>query len=313
MTEEVAASEVHQSGSGVTKVKERIWPLFEEIERASGGGSVAFGLPTGFPDLDALTGGWQPGDLIVVAGAPSMGKSGLAMGFIFNAGLISDGRIVGVNVLELDRDQYVARILCHESRIDTSLFVRGLLSDDDYGRLASTAGYLNTAPLYLADDCFDLPDMLLRFETLSEEYGAELLIVDSLNLVQVPGLSPDATRDHEVATIIRELKVLAVKLRVPIIVTCSLSRAVNTRPGRRPELSDLRDSGEIENTADVVIFVHRPDYWYGPVDKEGNSLEGHVELLLAKNRRGSPGVTQARFIKECTRFEPTSGWKRVAV
>ena len=313
MTEEVAAPEVHQNGGGVTRVNERIWPLCEKIDRVGAGGSITYGLPTGFPDLDVLTGGWQPGDLIVVAGAPSMGKSGLAMGFIFNAGLISDQRVVGVNVLELDRDQYVARILCHESRIDTSLFMRGLLSDDDYGRLASTAGYLNTAPLYLADDCFDLPDVLLRFEKLSEEYGAELLILDSLNLVRVPDLPADATRDHVVATTIRELKVLAVRLCVPIMVTCSLSRVVNTRPGRRPELSDLRDSGEIENTADVVIFVHRPEYWYGPVDKEGNSIEGYAELRLAKNRRGSPGVTQAHFQKECTRFEPTSGWKQVAV
>jgi replicative DNA helicase len=313
MTEEAVTPEPHQDPGGVTQVKYRMWPLFEVIDRATTEGLSAFALPTGFPDLDELTGGWHPGDLIVVAGAPSMGKSALAMGFIFNAGLITDARAVGVNVLEVDRDQWITRVLCHESGVDTSRVRHGRLSDDDFGRLANAAGYLNTAPLYLADDGFDLPELLLRFETLSENCGAELIVLDSLNLVRVPDLPSDATRDHEVARVVRELKSLAVRRGVPIIVTCSLSRAVNTRPGRRPELSDLRDSGEIENTADVVIFVHRPEYWYGPIDREGNSIEGYAELLLAKNRRGNSGMVQVHFHKECTRFEATSGWKPVAI
>jgi replicative DNA helicase len=274
----------------------------ERVEQARETQSSA-GITTGFSDLDILISGWQAGDLIVVAGAPSSGKSSLLTGFVLTCAMPPLQAPVGVAVLDTTREQYMARLLCYEGRIDSARVSRGDIREDELHSVATAAGLLNTAPVYVVDGVFSLDEITLYSRQMHQERRLRLLVLDSLHAVQVSSLPPDASRDQEVGTVVRALKALAIELGVPVIVTANLSRDINSRPGHYPELSDLRDSGEIENFADVVLLLHRPEYWYGTTEKEGNSLEGYAEIFLAKNRHGPDQVRiPVHFAREFGRF-----------
>ncbi len=287
-----------------SRIKELIWPTMERIEQLQSGGGSVTGVPSGFLDLDRLTAGFQRADLVIVAARPSMGKTALALNIVQHAAIEHN---VGVAIfsLEMSKDALVQRLLCSEGLVDAQRLRRGQLRDDDYPKLARAAGLLGTAPIWI-DDSAALTPLAMRSKArrLKAEHDVALVIVDYLQLMQGPGDSEN--RQQEISYISRSLKALAKELDVPVVAISQLSRAPEQRGGehRRPQLSDLRESGAIEQDADVVCFIYRQEFYDGPVDPKTNeSIEGIAEVIVGKQRNGPTGTVKLHFKKEYTRFD----------
>ena len=287
-----------------SRIKELIWPTMERIEQLQSGGGSVTGVPSGFLDLDRLTAGFQRADLVIVAARPSMGKTALALNIIQHAAIEHN---VGVAIfsLEMSKDALVQRLLCSEGLVDAQRLRRGQLRDDDYPKLARAAGLLGTAPIWI-DDSAALTPLAMRSKArrLKAEHDIALVVVDYLQLMQGPGDSEN--RQQEISYISRSLKALAKELDVPVVAISQLSRAPEQRGGehRRPQLSDLRESGAIEQDADVVCFIYRQEFYDGPVDPKTNeSIEGIAEVIVGKQRNGPTGTVKLHFKKEYTRFD----------
>jgi replicative DNA helicase len=285
-----------------TRLKELIWPTMERIEQLQSGHGAVTGVASGFLDLDRLTAGFQRADLVIVAARPSMGKTAFILNVVQHAAI---ERNVGVGVfsLEMSKDQLVQRLLCSEGLVDAQRLRRGQLRDDDYPKLARAAGLLGTAPIWI-DDSAALTPLAMRSKArrLKAEHNISMLVVDYLQLMQGP--TDAESRQQEISYISRALKALAKELDIPVVALSQLSRAPDQRSGdHRPQLSDLRESGAIEQDADVVIFIYRQEMYDGPTDKEGNSIEGVAELIVGKQRNGPTGIVPLYFKKEYTRFD----------
>ena len=286
---------------GFVWIKEILWPTFEHIERLQESATGITGVATGYRDLDRITTGFQKGDLIVVAGRPAMGKTSLVMNIAQNSA-IEQKVTVAIFSLEMSKEQLVQRLLCSESRVDAQKLRRGRLSPEEYQRLAASAGHLNTAPLWVDDSPgTTVLEMRAKARRLKSETDLGLLIIDYMQLMS--SATRAENRVQEVSEISRGLKSLARELDVPVIALSQLSRAPEQRTDRRPQLSDLRESGSIEQDSDLVMFLYRPEYYYGPLDKDGNSLEGQAELIVAKQRNGPTGTVALYFQKAYTRFD----------
>jgi len=286
---------------GFVWIKEILWPTFEHIERLQESESGITGVPTGFADLDRMTTGLQDGDLCIVAARPAMGKTSWVLNVAQNAA-IEHERKVAIFSLEMSKEQLVQRFLCSEARVDAQKLRQGRLSPEEYQRLAAAAGHLNTAPIWIDDSAGStVLDMRAKARRLKSESDLEMLVVDYLQLMT--GTRRTESRVQEVSDISRGLKALARELGVPVVALSQLSRAPEQRTDRRPQLSDLRESGSIEQDADIVMFLYRPEYYFGPVDKDGNNIEGKSELIVAKQRNGPTGVVNLYFHKAYTRFD----------
>ena len=286
---------------GFVWIKEVLWPTFEHIERLQESAGGITGVPTGFRDLDRMTTGFQKGDLVIVAGRPSMGKTSWILNVAQNAA-IEHNITVAIFSLEMSKEQLVQRFLCAEGRVDAQRLRRGKMSPEEYQRLAAAAGHLNTAPLWIDDSPGStVLEMRAKARRLKAETDLGLLIIDYMQLMS--GSRRVENRVQEVSEISRGLKALARELEVPVVALSQLSRAPEQRTDRRPQLSDLRDSGSIEQDADLVMFLYRPEYYFGPVDKDGNSLDGKAELIVSKQRNGPTGVVELYFHKAYTRFD----------
>jgi replicative DNA helicase len=286
---------------GFVWIKEILWPTFEHIERLQASTTGITGVPTGFPDLDRLTTGLQKGDLVIVAARPSMGKTSWVMNVAQNAA-IEHQVPVAIFSLEMSKEQLVQRLLCSEGRVDAQKLRRGKLSSEEYQRLAAAAGHLNTAPLWIDDSPgITVLEMRAKARRLKSETDLGMLVIDYMQLMSSSGKFEN--RVQEVSQISRGLKALARELNIPVIALSQLSRAPEQRTDRRPQLSDLRESGSLEQDSDVVMFLYRPEYYLGPVDANGNSIEGQADLIIAKQRNGPTGTVPLFFHKAYTRFE----------
>jgi replicative DNA helicase len=290
---------------GFVRIKDLLWPTFEEIEKLQESGSPVTGVPSGFTDLDKMTTGLQRGDLVIVAARPSMGKTSWVMNVAANAA-IEHREPVAIFSLEMSKEQLLKRLLSAEGRIDAQHLRRGGMTAEDHKRLATAAGHLNTAPIWI-DDSPGLTVLEIRAKSrrLVSDVQAEghhlgLIIIDYMQLMSGERAE---NRVQEVSQISRGLKALARELEVPVVALSQLSRAPEQRNDKRPMLSDLRESGSIEQDADVVMFLFRPEYYFGPVDNEGNSIEGLAELIVAKQRNGPTGSVPLFFHKAYTRFD----------
>ena len=289
---------------GFVWIKEVMWPTFEHIERLQHSPGGVSGLATGFADLDRMTTGLQPGDLAIVAGRPSMGKTSWVLN-VAQTVAIEHGIPVALFSLEMSKEQLVQRFLCAEGRVDAQRLRLGKLLPDEYQQLARAAGHLNTAPIWIDDSATsNVLEMKAKSRRLKAETELGLIVVDYIQLMS--GSTRTDNRVQEVSEISRGLKALARELEVPVIALSQLSRANEKRPDKRPQLSDLRDSGSIEQDADLVMFLYRPEYYQGPTDKDGNSLEGKVELIVSKQRNGPTGTVNLYFYKAYTRFDSVS-------
>jgi replicative DNA helicase len=261
-------------------------------------------VPSGFADLDRLTAGFQKGDLVIIAARPSMGKTALVLNIVQHAAI--EHRVgVAIFSIEMSKDQLVQRLLCSEGLVDAQRLRRGQLRDDDFPKLARAAGLLGTAPVWI-DDTAALSPLAMRSKArrLKVEHDIGMVVVDYLQLMQGP--SDVENRQQEISYISRSLKALAKELNVPVVALSQLSRAPEQRGGdhRRPQLSDLRESGAIEQDADVVCFIYRQEFYDGPTDPKSNeSIEGLAELIVSKQRNGPTGTVRMFFKKEFTRFD----------
>lgn len=287
---------------GFVWIKKILYGAFERIEAIQGAQGGITGVPTGFPDLDAMTGGLQKGDLIIVAARPSMGKTSLVTGIGLHAA-ISHQIPVALFSLEMSKEQLVQRMLCSEALVDLGRLLRGRLTDDDYVRLAQAAGHLNSAPIWIDDSgalsVLEMRAKARRLKADQPELG--LIIVDYIQLMHSKGSAEN--RQQEVSEISRGLKALAKELSVPILALSQLSRAPEQRSDHRPQLSDLRESGSLEQDADLVMFLYRPEYYVTPLEAQEKGLQGRAELIIGKQRNGPTGIVELFFRKESTRFE----------
>jgi replicative DNA helicase len=289
---------------GFVWIKEILWSAFEHIERLQESTTGITGVPTGLPDLDRITTGLQKGDLCIVAARPSMGKTSLAMNIAAHAAI--EERIpVAIFSLEMSSEQLVQRLLCSEGRIDAQKLRRGKLSQEEHQRLAAAAGHLNTAPIWIDDQPgTNVLEIRAKARRLQSELRADgkdlgLVLIDYMQLMS--GTNTAENRVQEVSEISRGLKALARELEVPVMALSQLSRGPEQRTDKRPMLSDLRESGSIEQDADLVMFLFRPEY-YAAAEKR-QELEGKSELIIGKQRNGPTGVIDLYFQKAYTRFD----------
>lgn len=261
------------------------------------------GVPSKLPELDDLTGGWQDSDLIILAARPSMGKTAAALKFAMEAA--EAGKIPGIISLEMSERQLVERLLSTETQIPNTILKRGGLYDAQKQQLDAAEKKLKGLKMMINDDA-GLSIMQVRSlaRRWKREHGIGLLIIDYLQLLagKQRGYGGPQNREQEIAQISRELKKLGKELDIPIVALSQLSRAVENRPNKRPQLSDLRESGSLEQDSDVVIFLYRPEYYNITQDDEGNATEGVVYFLLAKQRNGPTGEARSHFDKRCGRF-----------
>jgi replicative DNA helicase len=276
---------------------------FEMLESIHGQHSGVTGVPTGFQGLDDLTGGWQSSDLIIIAGRPSSGKTAFALSAARNAALHGQKPTgVGIFSLEMSTQQLVLRLLCAEARVDAHAVRTGRLPNDHWRNLSLAAGNLAKAGIFI-DDTASLGILELRAKArrLKAEHHIGLIVVDYLQLMQGP---KDAeNREKEISAISRSLKALAKELNIPVLALSQLSRAVEARTDKRPILSDLRESGAIEQDADVVLFVHRPEMYADQESREKGEVYGQAEIIIGKQRNGPIGEVQLRFMHKYARFE----------
>jgi len=277
-------------------VKEIIKQSMETIDRLYQKKQHVTGIPTGFIEFDTKTAGLQPSDLIIIAGRPSMGKSALALCMAEYASVI-EKIPTAVFSLEMSKEQLVQRLLCSHAKIDAHKVRTGFLSPSDWPKLTAAAGKLSEAPLYI-DDSPGISVMELRAKArrLKAHHDIKLIILDYMQLMR--GAAGVESRQQEISDISRSLKALARELNVPLIAISQLSRAVESRNDHRPQLSDLRESGAIEQDADVVVLIMREEYYNPTPDNQGIA-----EIMIAKQRNGPVGSVKLAFLKEYTRFE----------
>ncbi len=288
------------------RIKELMWDAMERIEACHRGDESVHGVASGFQDLDEMTNGFQRSDLIIVAARPSMGKTSFCLDVAANAAI--DGQVpVAIFSLEMSREQLVERLLASESFVDLQRLRTGKLRDEDFPRLSGAAGRLGSAKIWIDDTpAITLLDLRSKARRMKAEHDIGLLVVDYLQLMQGP--SNSESRQAEISFISRSLKALARELRIPLMALSQLSRAPEQRGGdRRPMLSDLRDSGAIEQDADLVLFLYRPEMYAGHLsDKDLEGKEGMAELIVSKHRNGPTGSITLTFNKNCTRFDSYS-------
>jgi len=286
-----------RSEEGFARLKEMLWPTMERIETLQKSGKAITGVPSGFTDLDNLTSGFQGGELVIVAARPSMGKTAFVLNIATHAAVEQHG--VAIFSLEMSKESLVQRMLTAEARVDSQLVRRGMLRDFDFTKLARAAGVLQQCPVWIDDTpALTLLEMRSKARRLKAENDVQLIVVDYLQLMRSPEYSDN--RVQEISDISRSLKGLAKELGVPVVALSQLSRASEQRGGeRKPILSDLRDSGAIEQDADLVMFIHRPEYY----DREDEAKRGLAEIMLAKHRNGPTGDVHLRFNREYTRFD----------
>jgi replicative DNA helicase len=285
------------SGSAVG-LKEVVTHSFELISRRQG--SHVTGLPTGYYQLDEWTCGLQNGEMIVVAGRPSMGKTSLALNIAEHIGLV-ENIPVAIFSLEMGRQQLAERFLCSVSQIDSQKIRKGMLDDEHYKLLADACAELSDAPIFI-DDSSTLTPLELRAKArrLKSMHDIRCVIVDYLQLMNI-GTSRVESRQQEITEISRYIKALARELNLPVMVLSQLNRATEAREDHRPRMSDLRESGAIEQDADVVMLLHREDYYHrSDSDYEPNS---RAELIIAKQRNGPTAIVELVFREKFTRFE----------
>ncbi len=289
--------------------------VIEQLEARYQNQQAITGVPSGFKDLDDKTSGFQPSDLIIIAGRPAMGKTSLAMNMACNAA--HEGKKVGIFSLEMSSIQLVGRLLSAEAEVDLQMIRQGNLNQEDWARVTNASGTLFELPIYIDDTPgVSVVEMRSKCRRLKAEHGLDMVILDYLQLMSGSSFGNRGgryeNRQNEISAISRSLKIMAKELDVPVIALSQLSRAPEQRTGdHRPQLSDLRESGSIEQDADLVLFVFREEVYRKKEKKEGEdfepapdpSLDGIAELIIGKQRNGPTGIVKLVFFKRYTRFD----------
>jgi replicative DNA helicase len=277
-------------------IKEIVKESFKVIERLYEKKELITGVPSGFKDLDRKTTGFQNADLIIVAGRPSMGKTAFCLNIAQHASI--NAKIpTAVFSLEMSKEQLAIRMLCSEARVDSGRLRSGFLSESDWPKLTMAAGALSDAPIFIDDTpAISVLELRAKARRLKADRGLGLVVIDYLQLMR--GRSGLERREQEISEISRSLKALAKELDIPVLAISQLSRKAEDRPGRRPQLADLRESGAIEQDADVIIFIYRDEVYNPDSDHKGTA-----EVVIGKQRNGPTGKVELSFISEVTTFK----------
>ena len=288
----IAEGRIH---TGFVPLSDLVQGSFTAIEQLQEHKGLVTGVPSGFVDIDSLTSGFQPADLVIIAARPSMGKTSFVLNVAQHVGIKTD-RSVGLFSLEMSKEQLFMRMLTAEAEVDSHRFRGGFLSERDYGRLSTALGRLADAKVFIDDSAgLGVLEMRAKARRLKAEHGLDLLVIDYLQLMQ--GRGRFENRTQELASISRSLKALAKELDVPVLALSQLSRAPEARSDHRPQLADLRESGALEQDADVVMFIFREEQ-YDPTPENENL----AELIIGKQRNGPTGIVKLAFLKQHTRF-----------
>ncbi|MEI3153850.1 MAG: replicative DNA helicase [Odoribacter sp.] len=259
------------------------------------------GVPSGFTALDAVTAGWQPSDLVIIAARPAMGKTAFVLSMARNMAVVHK-QTVAIFSLEMSAVQLVNRLIASETELSSEKLKTGRLTEDEWKQLHARIKALVEAPILVDDTpALSIFELRAKCRRLKQKYGMKVLIIDYLQLMTA-GADMRGNREQEVSLISRQLKIIAKELSVPVMALSQLNRGVESRPDKKPMLSDLRESGSIEQDADMVMFIHRPEKYGITVDNEGNSLLGIATIIIAKHRNGAVGEVNLRFRAELTQF-----------
>ncbi len=287
--------------SGFVKLSELVDGGYAMLEQLQANRGLVTGVPSGFVELDEMTSGFQKSDLVIIAARPAMGKTSFVMNIALNAALEA-GKSVGVFSLEMSKEQLFLRLLTSEARVDAHRFRGGFLGEQDYERLNGAFARLHDARVFIDDTASaGILEMRAKSRRLKLEHGLDMLIIDYLQLMQGRGRFDN--RQQELASISRSLKILAKELEIPILALSQLSRATETRADHRPQLSDLRESGALEQDADVVMFIYREEVYAQNDEEKRPDVEGMAEIIIGKQRNGPIGSVPLAFLKQYTRFE----------
>ena len=287
-------------GQGVTSLQSRLHETFEFIDKVQKQEGALSGVTTGYAELDRKTAGLQPSDLIIIASRPAMGKTALTLCMARNAAVAAGVPVLYFS-LEMSTQQLAIRLLCAEARVNSHRLRTEKLTGEEWDRMVSWTEKLSQAPFFI-DDTPGISVLELRAKARRAklEHGIGMIVVDYLQLMTTSARADN--REQEIAGISRSLKALAKELELPVVACAQLSRAVEARTDRRPQLSDLRESGSIEQDADVVAFLYRPEV-YGIPDEEGNPQPDKAEIIIGKQRNGPTGSVNLRFMSDYLRFE----------
>lgn len=284
-----------RSGSGFVAIRDVLMEVFDKVEHLSQQRGGMTGIPSGFRDLDKMTSGFQRSDLIIVAARPSVGKTAFALNIAQNVGVRAK-ETVAIFSLEMGAAQLVQRMICAEGNIEANAMRNGDLKGDDWEKLTMAIGSLSEANIYIDDSpSVTVADIRAKCRRLKQEKGLGMILIDYLQLIQGRGRGDN--RQQEVSEISRTLKQIARELDVPVIALSQLSRGVEQRQDKRPMMSDLRESGSIEQDADIVSFLYRDDYY----DKE-TEKKNVIEIIIAKQRNGPVGTVELAFLKQYNKF-----------
>jgi replicative DNA helicase len=285
-----------RSSSGFISIRDVLMEVFERVEMLYSNKGGSSGIPSGFSDLDKMTSGFQRSDLIIVAARPSVGKTAFALNIAQNVGVRAK-ETVAIFSLEMSAAQLCQRMICAESNVDAGRMRTGFLEGDDWEKLTMAIGSLSEAEIYIDDTPgITVADIRAKCRRLKKERGLGMILIDYLQLIQGRGKAGE-NRQQEVSEISRTLKQIARELEVPVIALSQLSRGVEQRQDKRPMMSDLRESGSIEQDADIVAFLYRDDYY----DKESEK-KNIIEIIIAKQRNGPVGTVELAFLKQFNKF-----------
>ena len=288
----------------VTSIDPVITEAFARMRAASQNDGNISGIPSGFTELDKITSGWQKSDLVIIAARPAMGKTAFVLSMAKNIAV--DFNIpVAIFSLEMSNLELVNRLVINASEIEGKKIKSGNLTNTEWEDLYTKTNCLNNAPIFIDDTAnISVSELTTKARRLKSEHDIKCIIIDYLQLMNASGMSY-GSREQEVSIISRSLKGLAKELDIPVIALSQLNRGVESREEKRPQLSDLRESGAIEQDADMVVFIHRPEYYKIMTDPDGNSNEGIAEIIIAKHRSGSVGDVRLQFTKELIKFSNT--------
>ena len=281
---------------GYTPIKDILVDTFAKLEDLYNRKQHITGVPTGFADLDNKTAGLHNSNLVLIAARPAMGKSAFVLNIAANAAIRSKVPVV-IFSLEMAKEEMVNRILCSEAMVDSNKVRTGKLDEEDWTKLASSLGPLSESEIYIDDTTSNIMEIRAKCRKLKLEKNIGLVVIDYLQLIQTSGRK-SGTREQEISEISRSLKLLAKEINVPVIALSQLSRAPEQRPDHRPMLSDLRESGAIEQDADIVMFLYRDDYY-----NEDSEKKNIAEVIIAKHRAGSTGMVELLWLGSYTKFE----------
>ncbi|MEZ4754637.1 MAG: replicative DNA helicase [Bdellovibrionota bacterium] len=285
-----------RAGASFVRVGDVVQDSIKVVEQLYDKKEVVTGVTSGFGDLDRLTAGFQPSDLLIIAARPSMGKTALALSMAQNAA-IGDNKTVALFSLEMSKEQLVLRMLCSEARVGNSKVRTGHLGERDFPSLVDAASRIAEAPIFIDDTpALTITELRAKSRRLHNEVGLSLIVVDYLQLLRSPAYAK--SREQEISDISRSLKALAKELQVPVLALSQLNRSVEQREDKRPKMSDLRESGAIEQDADVIMFIYRDEVY-----NELTEDKGVAEILISKQRNGPTGIARLAFLGDYTRFE----------